>query len=484
MGAGTNVHVTIVQWAAVATFEAADGRATRRRAARSRRPTSAAPGTSDQTVNLLADPFFQLAPGRSNLRTFGKQQHLLSGIRGPLAVEGGTTSADRSVHAAVVLPGEGNRAPFRVAPQPPEWQQIDTLNVYGDGSMEDLKGNLTSTALTGLNMGGDLDFTYLLFRPASPEPVQRAREVPGRDQLRLDQPRRDHARLHDRTATLSTIEIVNIMLGAGNDHADDRQHAPARRRLQPDHRPARAARAPRRRHGRARRRQRAAHGRRERSLPRRRPRTRRVVQLTRDDGLMWTRYGFQVGQQVTLPNGSSYTITGFKTVNYRRRHDAARRRPDADRSARGRARVSDYLAVTSTFTLSGQRRPALERPGVAEPRLRGRPAVFIPGYGVRTIVGLRERAGPNADGLPRDGAILLVDGSALPAGHAHATISRHEPQPRDRHDDADGLPPRRHGGAREQRRTAPASRSASRSGSPASTTARARSTRSALTERR
>ena len=45
-------------------------------------------GITDKQV----DPFVELAPGRENLKTFGKQMHLLSGIRGPLAVEGGTTS--------------------------------------------------------------------------------------------------------------------------------------------------------------------------------------------------------------------------------------------------------------------------------------------------------------------------------------------------------------------------------------------------------
>ena len=140
-------------------------------------------------------PVLRARPGRQNLTTFPKQPHLLSGIRGPLAVEGGTTAADRSLKGAVLLPGEDNRPPFRVAAQPPEWQAIDTLNVYGDGSKEDTKGNLTSTALTGLNMGPGLDFTQPLRRRL---PVQRAGQVSGRHQLRLDQPRPDHAQLHDR----------------------------------------------------------------------------------------------------------------------------------------------------------------------------------------------------------------------------------------------------------------------------------------------
>ena len=44
-----------------------------------------------------------------------------SGIRGPLAVEGGTTAADRSLRAAIMLPGEAQRGRCSsIAPQPPE----------------------------------------------------------------------------------------------------------------------------------------------------------------------------------------------------------------------------------------------------------------------------------------------------------------------------------------------------------------------------
>src|SRR5213079_480351 len=41
-----------------------------------------------------------------------------------------------------------------------------------------------------------------------------------------------------------------------------------------------------------------------------------IPQLVRQDGLSWQRYGFQIGQQVTLPSGASYTVTGFATGPY------------------------------------------------------------------------------------------------------------------------------------------------------------------------
>jgi hypothetical protein len=46
------------------------------------------------TIPLVADPYFDIQPGHQNFREFPKRPHVLSGIRGPLSVEGGTTSAD------------------------------------------------------------------------------------------------------------------------------------------------------------------------------------------------------------------------------------------------------------------------------------------------------------------------------------------------------------------------------------------------------
>src|SRR5207253_999948 len=112
------------------------------------------------TLQIIADPYFDIQPGHENLRAFPKAPHRLAGIRGPLAVEGGVTSADRSLVPAVLLPGEANGPFFNIPPQPPETQSIDTLNIYNDGTKGRNDGTLTSTALTGLNMNPvGLDFT-------------------------------------------------------------------------------------------------------------------------------------------------------------------------------------------------------------------------------------------------------------------------------------------------------------------------------------
>ena len=121
----------------------------------------------------------------------------------------------------MLLPGEDNRPPFRVAAQPPEWQAIDTLNIYNDGSKEDLTGTLTSTALTGFNMGAGLDFSDILcddpvHRIGCKTPFGEPGIYPGG--ISYGSISIDANGVFTTDGTLSTIEIVNILLGAGNDH--------------------------------------------------------------------------------------------------------------------------------------------------------------------------------------------------------------------------------------------------------------------------
>src|SRR6185503_10887055 len=115
---------TVTQWAAVVTFTG---------------------GTSGNwydpvSIPIVADPWFDLAPGRENLKSFSKRAHLLSDLRGPLAVDGGTTASNRALRPAILLPGEGNGPLFGIAPQAPESQQVDTLNIFADSSLQDLTG--------------------------------------------------------------------------------------------------------------------------------------------------------------------------------------------------------------------------------------------------------------------------------------------------------------------------------------------------------
>ena len=190
--AGTG-PVTVTQWAATVTFDATNW-------------------YQPVTVPLVADTDWVVQPGRENVKTFPKRLHLLSDIRGPLAVEGGTTAVDRSLRPAVLLPGEANAPFFGIAPQPPESQQVDVLNVFADSSREDLVGTITATALTGLNMGGQLNFTL----PAgSTMPFGEPTSFPGGISYGRITIGTDGKILTD--ASTSTIEVLNVLLGEGND---------------------------------------------------------------------------------------------------------------------------------------------------------------------------------------------------------------------------------------------------------------------------
>jgi hypothetical protein len=177
------------------------------------------------TIPVIADPYFDIQPGHQNLRAFPKSPHRLSGIRGPLAVEGGTTSADRSLVPAVLLPGEANGPFFNIPLQPPETQSIDTLNVYNDGTKGVNTGTLTSTALTGLNMNPQgLDFTAEL---GGAHPFGESGKYPGGISYGSIVLVQDPAFPGDPTKQIfstdgshSTFEVVNIFLGQGNDRLD------------------------------------------------------------------------------------------------------------------------------------------------------------------------------------------------------------------------------------------------------------------------
>ena len=210
----------------------------------------------------MADPRFTVSADRENLKTFPKRSHLLSGIRGPLAVEGGTTTADRSLRAAVLLPGEGNRPLFRVAPQPPESQQVDTLNIFDDSSQEDLTGTLSAASLTGLNMNTGLNFSSLLCTDPTDattcgHPFGESPIIPGGigyGSLSLDA-----NGVFQTNGSQSTIEDLNILLGEGNDHLTIQSSLIPGADHNPDGSLGRIA-TPRRPHERPRRRQRPAHG--------------------------------------------------------------------------------------------------------------------------------------------------------------------------------------------------------------------------------
>src|SRR5262249_16878081 len=183
------------------------------------------PWYTQATIQVQADPYFDIQPGHENLRAFPKTPHTLSGIRRPLAVDGGTPSANRSLATAVLLPGEANGPFFNIPPQPPETQSIDVLNVYSDGTQGATTGKLTSTSLTGLNMNdAGLDFTAML---GGAHPFGESGKYDGGisyGSIVLVQdpkfPGDPSKQIFSTDASHSTLEVVNLFLGANNDKLD------------------------------------------------------------------------------------------------------------------------------------------------------------------------------------------------------------------------------------------------------------------------
>ena len=416
----TTVSNKATQWAAVAHFVASTD------------PNNPTAGLADwykaKTVNVVADPGFDTQPGHQNLRSFPKIEHRLDGIRGPLSVEGGTTSAVRAISRAIMLPGEANGPLFAVPPQPPESMSIDTLNIYDDGSRENLKGTLTSTALTGLNMGSGLDFTSL-FTPGQPAPFGEPGVYPGGISFGsislVDDPAHPGKKIFSTDSGRSTIEVLNIMLGQGNDQlAILGSLVPG-----PDHDPLTGAQTTVSTHGGVT----AVHGGGNALLQVNANFTLTTVSgnavLTRVDGLKWSDYGFTVGQRVLLstPNGAAaFTVTGFanQTGGIGSRlllggGSAAIVDQTAVGGFKGSVTVVDDLSVSGSFTVQSDR--IIRNDNLPWQNLGfaiGQQVAFTTG-GVTTLYTVTDfDNGPGA-GL---GSALLLSGNPLTAGTVTGTV--------------------------------------------------------------
>src|SRR5262249_37940041 len=109
----------------------------------------------------------------------------------------------------VKLPGERDAAPFDIAPQPPEGKAIDVLNIFDDGSQQDLSGTMTSTTLRGFGMAKDLTFAGAFFGepPTFPGGISFGSIAFDGTNFVTD-------------GAKSSIEVVNLLLGQGNDSLD------------------------------------------------------------------------------------------------------------------------------------------------------------------------------------------------------------------------------------------------------------------------
>ena len=131
-------------------------------------------------------------------KEFAPRPHLLTKLGGPLAIEGGTLG-NRALVDAVLLPTERNQPLFQIGAQPDERDQIDVLNIFDDSSIEDKVGTLTAANLSGLGLAPDLDFG-----------------TSGLGEEQVFKGGITFGRLVNGELK-STIEVLNVMLGEGND---------------------------------------------------------------------------------------------------------------------------------------------------------------------------------------------------------------------------------------------------------------------------
>ncbi|MDH3308667.1 MAG: hypothetical protein OEO77_14270, partial [Acidimicrobiia bacterium] len=207
-----SIEVTITRIAPVLTFTAGAC-------------TTAGGGAGDwcelHEVEFSADQYYLGLPGRENVKVFPATTHYLSRLQGPLAVEGGVVpGADRTLRSGVKLPGETDGPLFNIAAQAPESTQIDVLNVFDDSSQQDKTGTMTQTSISGFGMAEELNFLELdpsldpddiLFgeSPIVPGGITYGAVVIDAD---------DPDATFSTNAAQSTLEVVNLMMGEGNDH--------------------------------------------------------------------------------------------------------------------------------------------------------------------------------------------------------------------------------------------------------------------------
>ncbi len=169
-----------------------------------------------QRIEFAADQAYVGLPGRESVKVFPATTHLLSKLRGPLAVEGGVVG-NRALKPGVKLPGETDGPLFNIAAQAPESTQIDVLNIFNDSSQADGFGTLTQTTLSGFGMAKELNFLELdpsldpsdvLFgeSPIVPGGISFGAITAG-----------GVGGSFETNGGESTIEVVNVMLGEGND---------------------------------------------------------------------------------------------------------------------------------------------------------------------------------------------------------------------------------------------------------------------------
>ena len=277
---------------------------------------------AEQRIDVRADVGYVVPISRQGVKVFPVNTHGLWKLQGPLAVEGGVSGADRSLKLGLKLPGEKDGPLFKIGTQPPESKQIDVLNIFHDGSKEDGEGTMTSTTLSGFGLADDLDFgpTY---STGNPQTFGEPAIFPGGISLGSVQ---FVDGKFDTDGAKSTIEVVNVLLGIGNDELD------VQGTLDPDD-PVKltgtiaiAARQP---------------GTRSASDP-------GGVDITRPVPFDWKAQGFLIGQPVRISGfAQAWTVSGFSDDNLADTQDFTRMHLDGPVLTAAQIAAAPYEVLAS-----------------------------------------------------------------------------------------------------------------------------------------
>ncbi|QYU68438.1 hypothetical protein J4558_27180 [Leptolyngbya sp. 15MV] len=164
-----------------------------------------------QTIVMRADPFYTLPEVTDEVLVSFAHGHVLSNLKAAVEFEGGALNADRSLNAAAKLPGETDAFLIPVGPQPPESRAVDVLNLFADGSLQNLDGKAESTNVRGFGLPPGVDFG--LAAPIFGETGVFAEGI-NYNQLSFS------GGVRVASADRTTIEVVNLLLGQGDDVMD------------------------------------------------------------------------------------------------------------------------------------------------------------------------------------------------------------------------------------------------------------------------
>jgi len=134
-------------------------------------------------------------------------------LEGPVALEGGETGADRELLNGVMLPGEIDGPLLPIYDTPAESRQIDLVGIYNAADTDDTTGVLTETALNGFDLPAELDFGVA----AVGNPFGEAQVFDGGitfGTIEFD------GTDFSTDPVESTIEVLNLFLGQGDDRLD------------------------------------------------------------------------------------------------------------------------------------------------------------------------------------------------------------------------------------------------------------------------